>query len=157
VTVRRFLSPLRWLVDWRTGTTLAASVVAGVLVFVVVDASRGRHDALEALKAQAAQSIDIRQAQSRRIDVLQEQVGELTAQILALRDQITAMGGTPVITDPARPDLSEDESPPRPDGTTTTTSSPRREPPPSHPSPTTTTTAPPPPTCTTVPVLGRCV
>lgn len=151
---RRIAHGLRWLVDWRLYATFAASVVAGVLVFVVVDSSIGRHDALEALRAQAAQSIDIREAQSRRIDVLQEQIGELTSQIIALRDQLTAAGVTPVVNEPARPRLT----PERP--TSPTTSTTRAQPQPQPPPSTTSTTQPPeppPPPCTTVPVLGRCV
>ena len=148
-TARRAVSRLRWFIDWRLYATLAASVVAGVLFFVVLDSSRGRDDALEALKAQAAQAIDTREALSRRIDVLEEQGAEQIAQIIALRDQLTAAGVTPVVAEPARPRSAEKpQRPPAPTTTSSTTTTTRPRP------PTTTTTAPP---CTTVPVLERCV
>jgi cell division protein FtsB len=139
---------LRWLVDWRVGATLAAAIFVGLLLFVVLDSSSGRHEALEALKAQAAQAIDIREAQSRRIDSLQSQVADLTDQIILLRDQISAMGERPAVDAPARPRPTENTTPTtaKPTPRTTTTTTP----------PSSTTTTRPPPQCTTVPVLGRC-
>lgn len=156
LAARKAAYRLRWLVDWRLVATLAASGLVALLGFVVIDNSHGRHDALEALKAQARQSVDIREAQSRRIDILQEQIADLTSEIVALRDQVTAMGQTPVVDAPARPDFSERPSG-RPSPTTTSTTKPSPGSPSPAPSTTTTTNPAPAPTCTTVPVLGRCV
>lgn len=89
---------------------IAAGVVSMALLFVV-DAQAARTDALRALDSQAAQAIDTRSAQSRRISTLlveveqlrdaqqetAELIGQLREDIVILRAQIETLGGTPAV------------------------------------------------------------
>jgi len=137
VTVLRTVG--RWVTDWRNGAVIAASLLAGGFLFFVVDASRGRHDALQALKANAAQSMDIREAQSQRITGLQDDIRLLTDEVVQLRQMLVAAGVDPpprTATTRRRPSTTTTTVPRR--TTTTTTSS-------SRPSPSTTSTTNPPP------------
>lgn len=149
--MRRLRTLGRWVTDWRNGATLAATLFAVVLILVVNDAIAGRREAFEQLSASRA-------AASRRIDLLQGQIneligrgetnaallGELVAQVDALRSQVRELGGEPVVEAPTRPSPSPTttqrlRATPAPSPTTTTA------PGPTAPGPTTTTTAPIPP------------
>ena len=159
-----------WFTNWRNGATLAATLVAATVLFVVVDASQGRHDAFEALQRQTRQQGEAREAATRRIDLLQARIdelvgkGEANAQVLgqlvgeveALRAQVRAMGGDPVVDDrttftstttrqPASPSTTPREPP------TTTQPSPSPSP---SPTSTTTTTTPRQPCLLDLPIVG---
>lgn len=146
----------RWLADWRTGAVLLASLITGAVIALVIVSGVNAHDALEARQQTAL-------AATRRIDKLNDEIaelnqhasdngkriGELTAQITALQEQIRRMGGQPIVTATTSTTARRQAS----GGTTTT--SPRSSPAPTSPPPTTTTT-------TTVPpcrnsVLGICL
>lgn len=158
----------RFLGDWRTAATVLGTVLMVLLAVTVTDSIATRRSALEALTAQARQSLSQQQAATARISELRDQIAslqgdaerngariaELVAQVSALEEQIRQMcvgrsGCAPVV--PATP----------PAGSTTTTT------PTGAPTPTTTTTAPPAPTpttapptttpCVTLPVVGTCV
>lgn len=159
-----------WLTNWRNGATLAVTVIAVTVLFVVVDSSRGRDRAFDALQRQTRQQGEARAAATRRIDLLQARIdelvgkGETNAQVLgqlvgeveALRAQVRAMGGDPVVDDrtavtstttrrPSSPSTTQREPP-----TTTTQPSPSPSP-----SPTTTTTTPPRQPCLLdLPIVG---
>lgn len=144
----------RWVTDWRNGATLAATLLMVVLLLVVNDAIAGRRQAFDALKRQTAQAIDARRAATSRIDKLQARIddlvgkgevnaqvlGQLVAEVEALRTQVRAMGGDPIVaqasTEPSPTTTRQAGSPPSsspaaPPSTTTTTA---------RPSPSTTTT-----------------
>lgn len=121
---------LRWLRDWRVGATVAATVLVAVITAWLIVAVQARHDAFTALKAQAAQAIDAREAASRRIDQLQDRIDTLerqhghdAGQIAALRDEVetlrrqAAAAGLVEIVGPGQADRSAPtmtpESPPR--------------------------------------------
>lgn len=140
----------RWLVDWRNGATLVASIVAVVVLLTTVDAIAGRREAFEQLRSS-------RQAASRRIDLLQARIDELVAdgeadtarvaqldaEIDALRLQVQGLGGTPVVA--PRPNVTTPRSTsPPPSSPTTTTTPPRTEPPGPGGAPPPTTQPPPP-------------
>lgn len=145
-----------WLTNWRNGATLAATLIAATVLFVVVDASQGRHDAFEALQRQTRQQGEAREAATRRIDLLQARIdelvgkgetnaavlGQLVGEVEALRAQVRDLGGDPVVDD-RTPVTSTTAR--RAPATTTTQRSPA-EPTTTQPSPspsaTTTTTAP---------------
>jgi hypothetical protein len=130
--------PLRWLSNWRNGATLVASLLVALVAFVVIDASQARQDALDARNRTAATA-------TRRIDKLNDRIealgtmlfeqadangqriGELTAQVEALSQQVRDLGGTPIVVQPSASSSSSSQQP-------TTTTAPRA------PSPTTTTT-----------------
>lgn len=140
-----------WLTNWRNGVVLACSLLAVVLLLVVTDAIDGRQEAFRALERETERAIDARRASTRRIDLLQARIdelvgqgqvdaqvlGQLVAEVDALRAQVEAMGADPVV---ARAD-TDPRPRPAPPATTTT----GRTPP--GPSPTdsaaTTTTQPP--------------
>ena len=138
-----------WVTNWRNGVVAACSLLAVVLLLVVTDAIDGRQEAFRALERETERAIDARRASSRRIDLLQARIdelvgqgqvdaqvlGQLVAEVDALRTQVEAMGGDPVVA------RAETEPLPRPapPATTTTTRQSPGTPPPS----TTTTTAPP--------------
>lgn len=138
-----------WLTNWRNGVVLAASVLAVVLLLVVTDAIAGRQQAFRALERETERALDARRASTRRIDLLQARIdelvgqgqvdaqvlGQLVAEVDALRTQVEAMGGDPVVA------RAETEPLPRPTPATTTTTS--RAPTGPQPSPSPTTTAPP--------------
>lgn len=154
---------MRWLADRRNLATVAATLVAGVLmallVVTVIGALRARGDAVEALEDTVAAQLDVRRAATRRIDLLQERIGELTdtlerqvsgvgemqAQIEALQEQIEQMGGQPVVPRERRSgtepdDEGDDERDPSPEPT----DRPRRPSPPPSPTPSPTPTPTPP-------------
>lgn len=169
MTVRRGV--WAWLTNWRNGATLAVTVIAVAVLFVVVDSSRGRDRALDALERQTRQQADDRAAASRRIDMLQARIddlvgrgetnnvllGQLVGEIEALRSQVRSLGAEPVVGEPptagvpvvpgpgaSRPQESPSLPPPAP---APPAGPPPSDPPPSAPStpgPTTTTTTRPP-------------
>lgn len=130
-----------WLANWRNGATVVASVLVALVGFVVIDASIARNGALDARNRTAS-------AATRRIDLLNERIeelgedlvasanangvriGELSAQIAALQEQVRQLGGEPVVVRPTTTTTAGASPPP---STTTTT----------RPPTTTTTTAPP--------------
>lgn len=148
----------RWLGDWRNGAVFAACILVASVAFVIVDASQGRHDAFEALQRQTRQQGEAREAATRRIDLLQARIdelvgkgeanaavlGQLVGEVEALRAQVRAMGGDPVVDDrtqvtsgPApRSAPTTQRSTPAP----TTTAAPPPPTPSPQPAPTTTTT-----------------
>ena len=154
---RAVLATLRFLFDWRTGLTLLASLVVALVLVVVITGARTTQDALDARQRTAV-------AASRRIDKLNDRIGDLAEQLVtsaysngqqlgalsdqvaALQEQVRQLGGEPVVVHPA--------------GTTSTTQ-PGTTPTTRPPSSTTTTTAPKPkpnpPRCRGINVLGICV
>lgn len=154
-TRRALVAVARFLLDWRTGLTIAASLFVAILLVVVVLGARIATDALDARDSTAT-------AATRRIDKLNDRIeelgtqltlqaaingqrlGELSEQVAALQEQVRQLGGEPVVVvDPRQPDRT----------TTTTTTAPPTT------SSTTTTTAPPPPPeddCR-VELLGICI
>lgn len=103
----------RWATDWRNGATLAATLFMVVLLVFVTDAIDGRREAFRALERQTAQQVSAREAATRRIDLLQARIdelvgkgetnaavlGQLVGEVEALRAQVRAMGGSPVVDD----------------------------------------------------------
>lgn len=101
----------QWVTDWRNGATLAATLLMVVVLLVVFDAIAGRREAFDALKDQTLEARESRRAASRRIDLLQARIdeligrgevnaqllGELVADVEALRSQVRSLGGTPVV------------------------------------------------------------
>lgn len=126
----------RWLADWRNGATAIGTLLSVLLVFVVVNAIESRNAALDVAEATAEDSTAQRKATTRRIDLLLERtgeleaaavvngerIGELVAEVNALREQVRQMGGEPVVDAPepdgrrAAPsdDQTDDEPPPSP-------------------------------------------
>lgn len=102
-----------WVTDWRNGATLAATIFMVVLVVFVTDAIEGRREAFDALERQTIQQGQAREAASRRIDLLQARIdelvgkgetnaavlGQLVGEVEALRAQVRALGGDPVVDD----------------------------------------------------------
>lgn len=99
----------RWLLDWRTGVTAIGSVVAVLLLLVVLDARAAREGAIDAARATAVQAIDMREAATRRIDLLSAELDELEsshrsaaaiarleAEVDALEAQLAELGERPV-------------------------------------------------------------
>lgn len=156
----RFGGLVRWLADWRTGATFAATCLVLLLGFVVVDGRQARDQALGGLAAQANEARSAQEAATRHIDLLTGEVqnlrSELDAVLAATTDEQrrqavadadarrTATGTTTTV--PA----SSPRPSPGPEPATTTTTTP---PPPATTAPTAPTTAP----CTTLPVVGGCV
>lgn len=153
-----------WLTNWRNGATLAVTVIAVTVLFVVVDSSRGRDRALDALERQTRQQSDDRAASTRRIDMLQARIDELVdrgeannvllgllvGEVEALRSQVRSLGAEPVVGEPAvgsrtpvLPGPGESRPPASPTPTPGPTSSPA--PAPSSPPPSRPPDAPPPP------------
>lgn len=107
----------RWFADWRNGATIAASIVAVIVLVIVVDAVRARHEALSALRVTAEQAVDARRAATRRIDLLSERIVELErstsdagaevsrlrAEVAALQQQLRQLGAEPVVAERAGP------------------------------------------------------
>jgi hypothetical protein len=143
----------RWLTDWRNGATLVATLVLVVVLLVVNDAIAGRSQAFDALERQQDQLAASRAAASRRIDLLQARIddlvgqgqvdaqvlGQLVAEVEALRSQVRMLGGRPVIETPSdqpivivattsttRPTSTSTSSTPAPPASTTTTTAPPR-------------------------------
>lgn len=84
------------------GAMLAAALVA-LAIFVVIDGARARTDNTRRAQADAARSIDIRMAQSRRIDLLEARIerqsrslGAALEALEAVRGQLLAMDVEPV-------------------------------------------------------------
>jgi predicted GTPase len=135
----------RWASDWRTGAVLLGSLVVGAVIALIIVSGVNTHDALEARNRTA-------EAATRRIDKLSKEIdkltdelvattasngqriGELTAQIAALQEQVRELGGRPVVpattTTVAQraPTSTTTTRPPQttPTTSTTTTSPPRR-------------------------------
>ena len=141
----------RWVwqtVDWRYIASLAAAGFVAVIIATLVTQADARHDADRRAAAAIDAQLDSREAATRRIDMLSQQVESLTGEVINLREMLLAAGVDP---------------PPRPTTTTvrrrpTTSTTVRRAPPPTtttqRPAPTTTappatTTSQPPPTTTT--------
>lgn len=148
-----------FLLDWRNLATLLATVLVALTVVTYVDNVRSRVEATSSLKAEVAESAQLREAATRRIDELSRQIQQLQAdlddaregraaikaQLDALIVQIRHMGGEPVVT-PAPSSGSRSTSP-----------SPSPSPSPSHkpsPKPTHKPSSHPSPTCTPLPVIG---
>lgn len=106
--VREALTALRMLRcrDWHF-------VVAGVLLFALValagysvlDSARARVEITRQAEVRSEQADDMRQAQTRRIDRLEDDmrrqartVGRLCAQVEVLAGQVRRLGGSPVLT-----------------------------------------------------------
>lgn len=101
---------IRWLADWRTGVTIAGSVLAAVLLLVVLDARAARQGAIDAATSTAEQAIDTREAATRRIDLLSQKfdrlvvaqnvssstIARLEAEVAALEQQVDNLGERPV-------------------------------------------------------------
>ena len=140
--MRWLRAPVRWVLDWRTGVTFAITALVVLLAFVVFDASDARNRALDT-------ALDQRQAATRRIDMLLDEVanlrvdaeanghriGQLLDQVSVLQEQVRQLGGRPVVVQTTSTTSRRSSTQPR-RSTTTTTTQPRRDP------PTTTTTQP---------------
>lgn len=166
------MSPLRTLSrgNWLAlCAVVLASALVGLVFFLVVDGAQARQDGVDQAQAQARQAIDTRQAASRRIDrladdlaALQTQNGQLTTTVQALAEQVRQMGGSPVATLPARPAAREaPRTGPAAGARMTATSSPtpRRSPPATRPPTATRSPSPAPsrspsPTCLLAPITG---
>lgn len=106
------MSPLRSLSrgNWLAlCAVVLASALVGLVFFLVIDRAQARQDGVTQAKAQARQSIDTRQAASRRIDLLAGDVralsaenGQLASSVAALAEQVRQMGGRPVAALPRR-------------------------------------------------------
>lgn len=181
--LRRGLQRTLEVLDFRTFVVAGAVVtllVISYLVYTAVERARdadARADrALAALAAASAQGIDIRMAQTRRIDLLEDQVTRNSALLgraveanRALAAQLRALGVTPVTTGPVDSNGDGDtdlggssvQRTPAPAPTRPASATPRPSTrPSSRPTPRP-TAAPPPspspsPTCR-VQVAGRCV
>ena len=112
----------RWLLDWRNGATVLASILVALLGLVVVDSIHGRHQANRLLQREIARGVDARAASTRRIDALTRQVGALTEQVSELRDQLLRLGVEPTVAAPAVQPVPSTTSTTRPPPSTTTTS-----------------------------------
>lgn len=131
----RFLRPVRWVFDWRTGATFAATVLVLLVAFVIFDAAASRDRALKAATATANAAEDQRAATSRRIDMLlgeigrlredaeanSVRIGELLDQVNVLQEQVRQLGGQPVVVvrQSAPPAPRSPAVAPRPSPTTT--------------------------------------
>lgn len=148
----------RWLADWRNGATLVATLVLVVVLLIVNDAIAGRRQAFDALERQQQQQAAARTAATRRIDLLQARIdelvgqgetdaqvlGQLVAEVEALRTQVRALGAQPVVESPSSEPITVTTRPAPPASqppTPTTTATTRPSPPAT--TTTTTTTAPP--------------
>ena len=104
--------------DWAVVVCVAlAAVLVAIVGFVIFDSARARQDDVRRSENQAAQAIDSRAAASRRIDVMQQRIGDLTEQIAAgryrqgeleeqvavLAEQVRRLGGRPVVAATPRP------------------------------------------------------
>jgi hypothetical protein len=89
--------------DWlKIAGVVLASAAIGLVFFLVLDGARARSDLLE-------QTLDIRQAQSRRIDLLEAELARLSSEnaesraaVVALTEQLQRIGVDPILL-PAEP------------------------------------------------------
>lgn len=129
---RRGLQRTLEVLDWRTFIVAGAVItllIVGYLVYTSVERARAADArataALEALEAAAGQGIDIRMAQSRRIDRLEDAVaanrdinGQQAEAIRTLVAQLRQAGIDPATTGPVDTnddgdvDLGSDDTPP---------------------------------------------
>lgn len=124
---RAWRSISAFVLDWRNVATFLASVLTGLLVFLVIDSSQARNAAQDAASQRAA-------AATRRIDKLnveirelQEQIaqgrderGQLNAAVDALTEQVRQMGGRPVLGPTPAPSRTAAPSPTSRPGPTVT-------------------------------------
>lgn len=102
---------MRRLADWRLAFSLGFVGLVAVAAFYMSDAIRARTEAVRVAEETIAAQMDLRQAATRRIDLLNEQVGELSdrlseanrsvaaleGQVSGLRRQVVGLGGDPVV------------------------------------------------------------
>lgn len=149
-----------FVIDWRNGATLLASVLVALLVVTVLDGLSARHEALDAATATANQARSAQKAASRRIDQLTtgqqrltRQVGMLIEENAALSQQIRDMGGRPTVVPASQSRSSRvfvaPEPTPAPSPRATSSPAPR---PSSSPRPSPSPS--PSPTCRPLPLLG---
>lgn len=132
---RAVLATIRFVLDWRTGLTLLASLVVALVLVVVITGARTTQDALDARDRTAV-------AAARRIDKLNDQIedlgaqlvtsaysngrriGQLSDQVAALQEQVRQLGGEPVVVVTPTAQPTPTTSTPAPPPTTTTTTPP---------------------------------
>jgi uncharacterized membrane protein len=136
---------VRWVSDWRTGAVFLGSLLVGAVIALVIISGVTAQDALEAREQTAKtasrrinQLLDeLRQLsndQAAAAEANGQRIGELTAQIGALQEQVGDLGGRPVVpvtsttttTSTARPPSTTTTTQPRPTTTTSTTTPSRR-------------------------------
>lgn len=148
---------IRWLLDWRNGATVVASVVVVLLGITVSESITDRNRAFDLAERTLESQKDQRRAATRRIDLLTNQVGALTEQVAALRQQLLEAGVKPKVTSPAVQRIPRTTPTSRVTNTRSRTVTRTRSRTKTAPVSSSTTTA---PTttrpCTTVPALGRC-
>lgn len=108
---------------------------------------RDRGRLFDALRDRNNAAMDSSKRATRRIDLLTEKIDRQSAEIQALREQVVSSGATPVTVTTVRRSgaTTVPRAAPRPGPAPTTTTTPRS---------TTSTTR---PTCSTVPLVGRCL
>lgn len=90
--------------DWlKVAGVVLASAVIGLVFFLVIDGAQARRDLLQ-------QTLDIRAAQSRRIDGLEQELARLSrsdaesqAAVATLVEQLRRMGADPIVALPVTP------------------------------------------------------
>ena len=94
----------RWF-DWRSGVVATVFLMTATVAYLVYSAEDRARDALRAQELQAEVAQDIRAAQSRRIDRLEDNLRELARQgaerqavIDALVAQLRQLGVEPLVT-----------------------------------------------------------
>jgi hypothetical protein len=76
-TVRSFRIG-HWLIIF---TTVVVAILVGIVLYIISDATRDRHDAMESLRLQQQANEIQRQATARRIDLLNERIVVLTDKV----------------------------------------------------------------------------
>lgn len=103
---------IRFVGDWKNLATLLATALVALLVVTYIDNVRSRVEATRNLKAEVAESAELRAAATRRIDGLFAQIQRLQAELVDAREgrgairaqleaviaQLRQMGVEPVAT-----------------------------------------------------------
>lgn len=142
----------RRLADWRMVAAFGWVLLVLLVFYAVISAGKARDQAFTSLqtsRAAATRRIDLLTAQIQRLQESADRngslIGQLQAQIEALRQQLIKAGITPVVPAPSRTSSSSSSSSgPRPAPSPTSTSHPSPRP---RPSPTRTPSPSPSPTC----------